>query len=85
MLPTIIVNKLTSSNLLLKKVISLTDSSNSIIVGDWNTTLNLMDKQGELAWKETKYRNSLVYFMKAANLVDIYHKIHPKNKTYTYE
>ena len=23
--------------------------------------------------------------MKAANLVDIYRKVHPKNKTYTYE
>ena len=27
----------------------------------------------------------MVNFMKAANLVDIYRKVHPKNKTYTYE
>ena len=60
-----------------KKIRSLTDSSNLIIVGDWNTTLNTIYKQGGLAWKETKIRNSLVYFMKAANLVDIYRKIHP--------
>jgi len=79
------VNKLTLSNLLLKKIVSATDSSNLIIAGDWNTTLESIDKQGRLAWKETKYRNSLVYFMKAANLIDIYRKIHPKNKTYTYE
>ena len=58
-----------------------------IIAGDWNATLNSIDKQGGLVWKETtcKYRNSLVYFMKAANLVDIYRKIHPNNRTYTYE
>ena len=68
-----------------KKIISLTDSSNLIIAGDWNTTLNSIDKQGGLVWKETKYRNSLIYFLKAANLIDIYRKIHPKNKTFTYE
>ena len=63
----------------------MTDSCNLIIAGHWNTTLNSIDKQGGLAWKETKYRNSLVYFMEAANVIDIYRKIHPKNKTYTYE
>ena len=70
---------------LTKKIISLTDMSNLIIAGDWNTTFNSIDKQGGLAWKETKYRNSLIYFMEAANLVDIYRKIHPKIKTFTYE
>ena len=68
-----------------EKIISLTDLSNLIIAGDWNTTINSIDKQRGLVRKETKYRNSLVYFMKAANLVDIYRKIHPKNKTYTYD
>ena len=68
-----------------KKITSLTDISNLIIAGDWNTTLNSIDKQGGLAWKETKYRNSLVYFIKEANLVDVYRKLHPKNKPYTYE
>ena len=85
MLPPITVNKLTLSNLLIKKIVSVTDSLNLITAGDWNTTLNSIDKKGGLAWKETKYRNSLVYFMEAANLIDIYRKIHPKNKTYTYE
>lgn len=33
-----------------KKIISLTDSPNLIVAGDWNTTLNLIDKQGGLAW-----------------------------------
>ena len=44
-------------------IISLTDLSNLIIAGDWNATLNSIDKQGGLVWKETKYRNLLVYFM----------------------
>jgi len=45
---------------LIKKVVSATDSSNLITAGDLNTTLNSIDKKGGLAWKETKYRNSLV-------------------------
>ena len=59
--------------------------SNLIIAGDWNANLNSIDNQGGLVWEETKYRNSLVYFINAANLFDIYRKIHPKNRTYTYE
>ena len=63
-----------------KKIISLTNTSSLIIAGDWNTTLSSLDKQGGLTWKETNYRNSLVHFIK-----DIYRKLHPKNKSYTYE
>ena len=55
-----------------KKIISLTNTSSLIIAGDWNTTLNPLDKQGGLTWKETNYRNSLVHFKKEANLIDIY-------------
>ena len=54
-----------------KKMISLTHTSNLVIAGDWNTTLNALDKQGGLTWKETKYRNSLVCFSKEVNLIDI--------------
>ena len=68
-----------------KKIISLTNTSSVIIAGDWNATLNSLDKQGGLTWKETNYRNSLVHFMKEANLVDIYRKFHPKSKSYTNE
>ena len=35
-----------------KKVISLTDTSNLVIAGDWHTTLSAMDKQGALPCKE---------------------------------
>ena len=41
-----------------KKIISLSDTFNLIMAGDWNTTLSSLDKQGGLTWKETKYRNS---------------------------
>lgn len=35
--PQIIVNKVSSSILLAKKIISLTDTSNLVMAGDWNT------------------------------------------------
>ena len=37
-----------------EKIISLTDLSNLVIAGDWNTTINSIDKQRGLVWKETK-------------------------------
>ena len=55
------------------------------MAGDWNTTLSPLDKQGGLTWKKTKYRNSLIHFIKEINLVDIYREMHVKNKSYTYE
>ena len=49
------------------------------------TTLSPLDKQEGLTCKETKYRNSLIQFIKEINLVDIYLEMHPKSKSYTYE
>ena len=83
--PQIIVNKVSSSIFLTKKIISLSDISNLVMAGDWNTSLSTLDKQGGLTWKETKYRNSLIHFIKEINLVDIYREMHPKNKSNTYE
>ena len=37
------------------------------------------------AWKETTYRNSIVDLMEELNLVDIYRKLHPNTKAFTYE
>ena len=37
MTPQIIVNKVSSWILLAKKIISLTDTSNLVMAGDWNT------------------------------------------------
>ena len=44
--PQIIVNKVSSSIRLAKKIISLTGTSNLVMAGDWNTTLSPLDKQG---------------------------------------
>ena len=55
------------------------------MAGDCNTKLSPLDKQGRLTWKETKYRNSLIHFLKEINLGVIYGEMHPKNKSYTYE
>ena len=53
------------------------------MAGDCNTKLSPLDKQGRLTWKETKYRNSLIHFLKEINLGVIYGEMHPKNKSYT--
>ena len=43
------------------------------------------DKSGGLPWKETNYRNSIVDLMDELDLVDIYRKLHPNTKAFTYE
>ena len=48
------------------------------MAGDCNTKLSPLDKQGRLTWKETKYRNSLIHFLKEIKLGDIYGEMHPK-------
>ena len=50
---------------------SKTDTSKVIIPGDWNTTLNPIDKSGGQPWKATNYRNALVSLMEEINLIDI--------------
>lgn len=52
--------------------------------GDWNITLNRIDKLGGLPWKATSSRNTLVDIMKELNLTDIYRELHPKSKSFTY-
>ena len=51
-----------------EKLISKTDTSKIIITGDWNTTLNKIDKHGGLPWKETTYRNSIIDLMEELDL-----------------
>jgi len=43
------------------------------------------DKQGGLPWRGTDYRNSITDLMDEIGLVDIYHKLHPNLKAFTYE
>ena len=66
-------------------LMSNTNTSNVIIAGDWNTTLNPIDKRGGQPWKATNYRTSLVSLMDELNLIDIYRQIHPIAKSFTYE
>ena len=68
-----------------KQLILNTDISKVVISGDWNTTLNPIDKRGGQPWRATYYRNSLMNLMEELNLIDIYRQIHPTTKSFTYE
>ena len=67
-----------------EQLISNTDTSKLIISGDWNTTLNRIDKRGGQPWKATNYRNSLINLMEELNLIDCYREKHPTTKSFTY-
>ena len=66
-------------------LISKTDITKIIIAGVWNGALFPKDKFGGLLWKETNYRNSIIALMGELDLVDIYRKLHPNTKAFTYE
>ena len=68
-----------------EKLVSKTDTTKLIISGDWNATLNKIDKWGGLPWKETTYRNSIIDLMEELDLLDIYRQFHANNKSFTYE
>ena len=42
---------------------SHTEISNLIVRGDWNVTLQAMDKKGGIPWRPTLYRDKLVSIM----------------------
>ncbi|CAH3144001.1 unnamed protein product, partial [Porites lobata] len=65
--------------------ISNTDTSKVVISGDWNSTLNPIDKRGGQPWRARDYRNSLMNLMEELNLIDIYRQIHPTTKSFAYE
>ena len=62
-----------------------TDTTKLIIAGDWNCTLNSIDKRGGLPWKTTNYRDAVVGLMDEINLIDIYRNLHPNTRLFTYE
>ena len=72
-------------NLLGANLISKTDITKIIIAGDWKGSLFPKDKSGGLPWKETNYSNSIVDLMDELHVVDIYRKLHPNTKAFTYE
>ena len=59
-------------------VVSKTNYSKSIIAGDWNTTLQSVDKCGGRPWCESSYRNSLLNFMEELGFADAFRALHQK-------
>ena len=56
-----------------------------IIGGDWNVTLECIDKKGGARWEPTAYRNKLVSMMKDLDLTDIFWGKKPKKLSFTYQ
>ena len=57
-------------------------NSNTIIVGDFNTPLSLMDRSSKMKMnKETQALNDTLNKM---DLIDIYRTFHPKTTEYTF-
>ena len=67
------------------KTCSKTDTTKLIISGDWNATLNKIDKWRGLPWKETTYRNSIIDLIEELDLLDIYRQFLADSKSFTYE
>ena len=61
---------------------SKTDTSKVIISGDWNITLNRIDKLSGLPWEATSGRNTLIDHMEELNLTEIYRNLNSKSFNY---
>ena len=68
-----------------ESLVKKTDTSRLIIASNWNCTLTKADKSGGAAWKSTNYRDAVDNLMNELNLIDIYQKLHPKTRSFTYE
>ena len=66
-------------------LMSNTDSSNLIIGGDWNVTLQSLDKRGGVPWKTSTYRNKLISMMEELELIDIFRNQYPQKLSFSYE
>ena len=56
-----------------------------IVGGDWNVTLNKIDKQGLHKWIPSSYRDNILSAMEELDLIDIMRNFHPRKKVFTYE
>ena len=66
-------------------LMSNTDIENLLIGGDWNISLQAIDKKGGSPWKPTTSREQLVTMMEEFDLVDVFRAKNPNKKSYTYE
>ena len=66
-------------------LLSNAEIDNVIIGGDWNVTLERIDKKGGAQWKPTTYRDKLLLMMEESNLSDVFRKKNPSKKSFTYE
>ena len=62
-----------------------TDVENLIIGGDWNVTLQSLDKRGGIPWKASTYRDSLISMMEELELIDVFRKQYPRKPCFSYE
>ena len=66
-------------------MVSKVEIDNVIIGGDWNVTLESVDKKGGAQWKPSTYRDRLLLMMEELNLSDEFRKKNPSKNSYTYE
>ena len=66
-------------------LITNVDIGNLIVGGDWNVTLEAVDKKGGSQWKPTSYHNQLISMMKEFSLIDVYRNLNPSKLCFTYE
>ena len=64
---------------------SNTDTERLIVGGDWNITLQSIDKKGGTSWKSTTARDKLLAMMNEFVLVDVFRERNLHKKSYTYE
>ena len=53
--------------------------------GDWNVTLQASDKKGGIPWRPTLYRDKLIAIMDVIGLFDVFRKLYPNQRRFTYE
>ena len=56
-----------------------------IVGGDWNATLDSIDKKGGISWKPAVYRNGIISMMEELDLIDIFRRQKPNTKSFSYE
>ena len=64
---------------------SHTEISNLIVGGDWNFTLQAIDKKGGIPWRPTIYRDNLMAIMDDIGFIDVFRKLYPNERSFTYE